>query len=101
MKKKLIFVYSFTDENDVPFKLDFYETEEGIVTADLEMWNGEQVFADVELVDLFGKKTHVPACIKEILKQPSISLAQLEKVEAFQRICSARVAWSLGCINAC
>lgn len=95
--KKLIFVYPFTDEDDVPFKLDFYETEEGIVTADLEMWNGEPVFADVELVDLFGKKTHVPPTIKEILKLQAVSWAQLEKLEAFQRICLGRLNWSFGC----
>lgn len=95
--KKLIFVYPFKDEDGVPFKLDFYETEEGIVTADMEMYNGDPVFANAELVDLFGNKTHVPTTIKEILKLGSVSWAQMEKLEAFQRICINRLNWSFGC----
>ncbi|MCQ2735190.1 MAG: hypothetical protein MJ212_04515 [Alphaproteobacteria bacterium] len=101
MKKILLFVLRCEAEDGEPLRFDFFENDEGTVIADFERYDGTPVFANLELVDLFGKKTHVPACIKEILKLPSISWAQLEKVEAFQRICSARVAWSFGCINAC
>ena len=34
--KELIFIYTFTDEDDAPFKLDFYENEELIaITKEL------------------------------------------------------------------
>lgn len=95
--KELIFIYTFTDEDDVPFKLDFYENEKGVVTATLEKGNGELLFADVEIVDLYGKKTHVPTKIKEILHLQIVPWAQLEKFEAFQRICINRLNWSFGC----
>ena len=98
--KELLFVLRCEAEDGEPLRFNFFESD-GTVIADFERYDGTPVFANLELVDLFGQKTHVPTCIKEILKQPKFSWAQMEKIEAFQRICSARVAWSLGCINAC
>ena len=67
MDKELLFRFS-CDEKGEPFTLDFHETAEGVVTASYQKRDGGMVFADVEIVDLSGRKTHVPAKVRTLLQ---------------------------------
>lgn len=100
MKEEILFTFSFTKDDGEPLKLDFFEREDGVVTVALERYDGSPVFKNCEIVDLFGKKTHVPAKIKELLKLRTLSWAQLEKIQLFQQICVNRLDWSFGCLGA-
>ena len=83
-------------QDETVFHVHATEKNEVVVSAER---NGQKVCQDVELVDLFGHKTHVPASVLIAVHAPTLSVAQDAKLESFKRICLKRFSWSTGCLR--
>lgn len=75
-----------------------YASEENHVLASVDR-DGQKVCMDVELVDLFGRKTHVPATVMIALHAERPSEQQKNKIAQFKRICLARLSWCTSCLH--
>lgn len=93
MNKILLFNAS---QDGMVFHVHATEKNEVVVSAER---NGQKVCQDLELVDLSGRKTRVPASILIATQTPTLSEAQSAKLESFKRICLKRFTWSTGCIR--
>ncbi len=85
-----------TSKNGKEYKM--YATENSEVVMSVEQ-DGRKLCQDVELVDLFGQKTHVPTSVLIAVYVPTPSQEQSAKVASFERICLKRFAWSTGCLH--
>ena len=97
MNKVFLFQHSVNDRNDIPYDVEFLAGENNEVSASISSQDGKPLYKNVGLVDLFGRRTKVPAIIHLALKAQSATEQQKQLLERFQRICIARLAWSLGC----
>ncbi|MEE6206639.1 MAG: hypothetical protein VZR95_01115 [Alphaproteobacteria bacterium] len=85
-----------TSKNGKEYKM--YATENSEVVMSVEQ-DGRKLCQDVELVDLFGQKTHVPTSVLIATHVPTPSQEQSAKVASFKRICLKRFSWSTGCLH--
>ncbi|MBQ7632734.1 MAG: hypothetical protein IJS88_01295 [Alphaproteobacteria bacterium] len=81
------------DAYDVTFSVN----ERNRVLATVENSAGQITHKDVELVDLSGRLTKVPAAIHNVINTPQSSEFQRQLLRSFKSICVARLRWSLGC----
>ena len=91
-----LFVKSVTTQNDA-YDVTFNANEKNEVVATVENSAGQLIYKDVALLDLFGRKTRVPASVHNALASAQVSTSQVQKLVCFQRICVARLGWSIGC----
>ena len=96
MKKIELFKKSVNTKYDA-YDVTFHATENNEVVATVENSAAQITHKDVRLVDLFGRRTHIPAKVHLALHSVSATDAQHRLLEKFQRICVARLAWSIGC----
>ena len=95
MNKVFLFRKSVKDRNNDAYEVEFHAGENNEVFASVSKDN-QPLYKDVALVDLSGRKTRVPSRVHLALKaQPTERHTKM--LECFQRICTARLAWSLGC----
>ncbi|MBR1824986.1 MAG: hypothetical protein IJ770_00165 [Alphaproteobacteria bacterium] len=91
-----LFVKSVNTRNDA-YDVTFGANEKNEVLATVENSAGQLMYKDVGLVDLSGRKTRVPATVHNALNTVRPTQEQRLKIESFQRICVARLGWSIGC----
>ena len=92
-----LFVKSVTTRDNV-YDVTFSANEKNEVMATVENSAGQMTHKDVGLVDLSGRKTHVPATVHNALASGSqLSAEQQQKIDFFKRICTTRLGWSIGC----
>lgn len=92
----MLFRQSVTTKNDA-YDVTFHVNEHNEVTATVENCAAQMLHKDAGLVDLSGKRTHVPGAIHNALSSTPATEMQARMIESFKRICVARLAWSLGC----
>jgi len=97
MKKIELFKKSVINGQKEAYDVTFHATEDHEIVATVENSAAQVTHKDVGLVDLFGHKTHLPAKIREVLHTPQVTDTQKKMLDSFQRICVARLAWSIGC----
>lgn len=92
-----LFVKSVTTRDNV-YDVTFHANDKNEVVASVENSAGQMMYKDVDLVDLSGRKTRVPATVHNALAAVSAATpAQQQKIELFQHICVVRLDWSIGC----
>ena len=97
MKKIELFKKSVSNRQNAAYDVTFHATEDNEIVATVENSAAQVTHKDVGLVDLSGRRTHLPAKVREALHAPQISAVQKRMLESFQRVCVARLAWSIGC----
>ena len=93
-----LFMQSVTTKNDV-YDVTFHVNEKNEVVATVENSAAQMMHKDAGLVDLSGRRTHVPGAVYNALLATSDNTTerQARLIESFKRVCVARLAWSLGC----
>ena len=91
-----LFKQSVTTKNDA-YDVTFNVNEHNEVTANVENSANQMMYKDVGLVDLSGRKTRVPGTIHNALQANPATKQQALMIASFKRICTARLAWSIGC----
>lgn len=97
MKKIKLFKKSVTNSKNEIFNVTFHATEDCEIVATVENSAAQVTHQDVGLVDLSGRRTRLPAKIHMAMQTSQVSDKQKNMLNSFQRICVARLAWSIGC----
>jgi hypothetical protein len=99
MKKIELFKKSVINSQNEAYDVTFHATEDCEIVATVENSAAQITHQDVGLVDLSGRKTRLPVKIHMALHTPQISDKQKKMLDSFQRICVARLAWSIACFT--
>lgn len=91
-----LFSRSVTTQNDT-YAVTFNVNEKNEVLATVRDHAEQLLYKDVELVDLSGRKTRVPATVHNAIASSQPTPAQNWVSETFQRVCVARLNRSIGC----
>ncbi len=94
--KKMLFKQSVTTKNNV-YDVTFNVNEHNEVTVNVENSANQMMCKDLGLVDLSGRKTHVPRTIRYALQSSPATKQQELMIARFKQICTARLAWSICC----
>ena len=99
---KFLFSESLTKGNR-KYNVNFHVTENDEVVAAIdriEESNTSPMCRHLQLVDLFGRITHVPRKVLLALHFKDSSEHHARIIKKFKRICMARLNWSYGCVPA-
>lgn len=91
-----LFSKSVNTQNDA-YDVTFCANEKNEVVADVKDSANRMLYKNVELLDLSGRKTRVPASVHNALISANPTPMQNWTVDTFRRVCVARLSRSVGC----